>query len=124
MTGGCPPTPAIIYGDKINRIKNTIDVHNYVQYNVIKEVVNMKTVPVTSARQNIFNIIEQTIVNSEPIQITSKKGNVVMLSLDDWSAIQETLYLLEIPGMRESIIEGSKEPIGECKSLEDIGWHI
>ena len=84
----------------------------------------MKTVPVSNARQDIFNIIEQTIVNSEPIQITSKKGNVVMLSLEDWSAIQETLYLLEIPGMRESILDGSKETIDECKSLEDIGWDI
>ena len=84
----------------------------------------MKTVPVSNARQDIFNIIEQTIVSSEPIQITSKKGDVVMLSLEDWSAIQETLYLLEIPGMRESILDGAKEPIGECKSLEDIGWNI
>ncbi|MDF2675710.1 MAG: hypothetical protein K0R09_3983 [Clostridiales bacterium] len=77
----------------------------------------MKTVPVSNARQDIFNIIEQTIVNSEPIQITSKKGDVVMISLEDWSAIQETLYLLQIPGMRESILEGSKESIDECKSL-------
>jgi len=84
----------------------------------------MKTVPITTARQDIFNIIEQTIVNSEPIQITSKKGDVVVVSLQDWSAIQETLYLLGIPGMRESILEGAKEPIDECKSLEDIGWNI
>ncbi len=84
----------------------------------------MKTVSVTNARQNIFSIIEQTIVNSEPIQITSKKGDVVMLSLEDWSALQETLHLLSVPGMRESIIEGDKEPIEDCKSLEDIGWDI
>ena len=84
----------------------------------------MRTVPVTNARQDIFNLIEQIIVNSEPIQITSKKGNVVMLSLDDWSAIQETLYLLAVPNMRESILEGAKEPIEECKSLGDIGWDI
>ena len=84
----------------------------------------MKTVPITNARQDIFNIIEQTIVTSEPIQITSKKGDVVVVSLQDWSAIQETLYLLGIPGMRESILEGAKEPIDECKSLEDIGWNI
>ena len=84
----------------------------------------MKTVPVSNARQDIFNIIEQTIVNSEPIQITSKKGDVVMISLEDWSSIQETLYLLQIPGMRESILEGSKESIDECKSLKDIGWDI
>jgi len=84
----------------------------------------MKTVPVTNARQNIFNIIEQTILSAEPIQITSKKGDVVMLSLEDWASIQETLYLLSIPGMRESILEGSKETVENCKSLEDIGWHI
>jgi prevent-host-death family protein len=84
----------------------------------------MKSVPITKARQDIFNIIEQTIVNSEPIQITSKKGDVVMVSLEDWSAIQETLYLLGIPGMRESILNGAKEPTSECKSLEDIGWDI
>lgn len=84
----------------------------------------MKTIPVTSARRDIFNIIEQTIVNSEPIQITSKNGDVVMLSADDWSAIQETLYLVQIPGMRESILDGSSEPISECKALEDIGWDI
>lgn len=84
----------------------------------------MKSVSITNARQNIFNIIEQIILNSEPIQITSKKGDVVILSLEDWSAIQETLYLLSVPGMRESILEGSNEPLEECKSLEDIGWDI
>ena len=84
----------------------------------------MKSVSITKARQDIFNIIEQTIANSEPIQITSKKGDVVMVSLEDWSAIQETLYLLGIPGMRESILDGAKESIEECKSLKDIGWDI
>lgn len=84
----------------------------------------MKTVPITNARKDIFNLIEQTVANSEPIQITSKKGDVVMVSLEDWSAIQETLYILGIPGMRDSIMEGAKEPIEECKSLEEIGWDI
>ena len=88
----------------------------------IKEWFNIKTIPVTSARRDIFNIIEQTIVNSEPVQITSKNGDVVMLSVDDWSAIQEPLYLVQIPGMRESILDGSNEPISECKTFEDIGW--
>lgn len=84
----------------------------------------MKTVPVTNVRRDIFSIIEQTIVNSERIQIISKKGDVVMVSLEDWSAIQETLYLLSMPEMRESILDGAKEPISECKFLEDIGWDI
>lgn len=84
----------------------------------------MKTIPVTTARQSMFSIVEEVIVNSEPIQITTKKGNVIMISYEDWASIQETIHLLSIPGMRESIIEGSNEPIEECKSLEDIGWDL
>ncbi|WP_333859949.1 type II toxin-antitoxin system Phd/YefM family antitoxin [Clostridium sp.] len=84
----------------------------------------MRTIPVTNARRDIFNIIEQTIVNSEPIQITSKKGDVVMISLEDWSAIQETLYLLSIPGIRESILEADKVPLDKWKEAKDIGWDI
>ncbi|APM39283.1 type II toxin-antitoxin system Phd/YefM family antitoxin [Clostridium kluyveri] len=84
----------------------------------------MKTFNVTSVRSDIYNIINQTIVNSEPIQITSKNGDVVMLSLKDWEAIQETLNLVSIPGMKESILEGKKEPVEECKTLQDIGWNI
>ncbi|BAH06868.1 type II toxin-antitoxin system Phd/YefM family antitoxin [Clostridium kluyveri] len=84
----------------------------------------MKTFNVTSVRSDIYNIINQTIVNSEPIQITSKNGDVVMLSLKDWEAIQETLNLVSIPGMKESILEGKKELVEECKTLEDIGWNI
>lgn len=84
----------------------------------------MKTFNVTSVRSDIYNIINQIIVNSEPIQITSKNGDVVMLSLKDWEAIQETLHLISILGMKESILEGKKEPVEECKTLEDIGWNI
>lgn len=84
----------------------------------------MRTVPVTNARQDIYNIIEQTITNSEPVQITSKKGDVVMVSLEDWESIQETLYILSIPGMRESILEADKIPIEEWKDGKDIGWDI
>lgn len=84
----------------------------------------MRTIPVTNARQDIFNIIEQTIKNSEPVQITSKKGDVVMLSMEDWSAIEETLYLLAVPGMRESIVEADKIPLDEWQNEEDLGWDI
>ena len=84
----------------------------------------MRAIPVSNARQDIYNIIEQTIKNSEPVQITSKKGDVVMISLEDWSAMQETLYLLSIPGMRESILEADKTPLDEWKDAEDLGWDI
>jgi antitoxin YefM len=82
----------------------------------------MKVVPITTARQNIYSIIDETIASCEPIQITSKKGNVIMLSEEDWNAVQETLYLLSVPGMRESIIQGINTSVEEC--TEDIGWDI
>ena len=84
----------------------------------------MKAIPVSNARQDIYNIIEQTIKNSEPIQITSKKGNAILISEDDWNAIQETLYLLSIPGMRESIKKADETPLDEWKDAEDLGWDI
>ncbi|BCV21995.1 type II toxin-antitoxin system Phd/YefM family antitoxin [Moorella sp. Hama-1] len=82
----------------------------------------MKVVNATQARQNIYRLIDETIVSSEPVQITAKKGNVVLVSEADWRAIQETLYLVSIPGMRESIIKGMNTPVSEC--VEDIGWDI
>ena len=84
----------------------------------------MEAISVTNARKDIYNIIDRTIIESEPIQITSKNGNVVMISLDDWESIQETLYLVSIPNMRESILEGSKESLDEFKTPEEIGWDI
>ncbi len=84
----------------------------------------MKTVSVTQARQNIYQLLEETISSSEPVQITTKKGNVIIVSEEDWTAIQETLYLLSIPGMRESLIEGTNTPIEECKTAEEIGWDL
>lgn len=84
----------------------------------------MKTIPVTKVRQNIYKILEQVRTNSEPIQITSKKGNAILISEEDWNAIQETLYLLSIPNLRESILEADKIPLDEWKDEEDLGWDI
>jgi prevent-host-death family protein len=71
----------------------------------------MKTITATEARNNIYNLIDQASDESEPIQITGKRANAILISEEDWRAIQETLYLLSIPGMRESIIKGMKEPV-------------
>jgi len=84
----------------------------------------MKTIPVTKLRENIYKIIEQTRNNSEPIQITSKKGNAILVSEEDWNAIQETLYLLSIPNLKESIMDADKIPLDEWKDEEDLGWDI
>ncbi|RLD58176.1 MAG: type II toxin-antitoxin system prevent-host-death family antitoxin [Bacteroidetes bacterium] len=80
----------------------------------------MRTINVTNARTNLYKIIDETNLSSEPIQITGKRSNAVLLSEDNWRAVQETLYLLSVPGMRESILEGMETPINECS--EDLDW--
>lgn len=80
----------------------------------------MKTVTATEARANIYKLIDAATTENEPIQITGKRSNAVLLSEDDWRSIQETLYLVSIPGMRDSIIKGMKEPLE--KSSEKLEW--
>ncbi|NSW89339.1 MAG: type II toxin-antitoxin system Phd/YefM family antitoxin [Firmicutes bacterium] len=80
----------------------------------------MKTINVTNARDNLYTLIDETEINHEPIQITGKRNNAILISESDWNAIQETLYLLSIPNMRESIIEGINTPISDCS--EKLQW--
>lgn len=75
-----------------------------------------KAVSVSQARANIFKLIEETNQNHNPIIITGKHNDAVILSLDDWNSIQETLYLTSIPNMKQSIIEGLNTPIEECQT--------
>ncbi len=80
----------------------------------------MPTLSATEARTNLHRLIDQTSLSHEPIVITGKKGNAVLISEDDWRSIQETIYLLNIPGMRESIREGLATPLEDC--AEEIDW--
>lgn len=80
----------------------------------------MTTVSITEARAKLYKLVDQAGTENEPILITGKRGNAVLVSEDDWRAIQETLHLLSIPGMRESIRDGMAEPVDECS--EDPGW--
>jgi prevent-host-death family protein len=80
----------------------------------------MTTVSATDARSKLYKLVDQARESSEPILITGKRGNAVLVSEDDWRSIQETLHLLSIPGMRESIRAGMNEPIEEC--AEEPGW--
>ena len=80
----------------------------------------MTTITVTDARSKLYKLVDQAREESEPILITGKRGNVVLVSEDDWRAIQETLYLQTIPGMRESIQKGLKTPVDKCS--EEPGW--
>lgn len=80
----------------------------------------MKTINATQARSNLYKLIDDAFESSEPIQITGKRTNAVLLSEENWRSIQETLYLLSIPKMRESIIKGMNTPIEDCS--EEIDW--
>ena len=80
----------------------------------------MTTITVTEARANIYKLIDEVVSSHKPVTITGKRANAILISEEDWNAIQETLYLLNIPGMRESIVEGMDTPVEECK--EDIDW--
>ena len=80
----------------------------------------MTTVNVTEARANLYKLIDDASVNHEPVVITGKRGNAVLLSEGDWNAINETLYLLSVPGMRTSIIEGMQENLDETST--ELEW--
>jgi len=80
----------------------------------------MPTLSATEARTKLYRLIDETLLTHEPVVITGKRGNAVLISEDDWRAIQETMFLLNISGMRESIQEGLATPIEDCK--EEIEW--
>ena len=80
----------------------------------------MKTISVTKARSNLYKLLDEAKVSGEPIQITGKRSNGVLISEDDWRAISETLFLLSVPGMRDSIRKGLETPLDECET--DIKW--
>ena len=79
-----------------------------------------KVMTVSQARINIYKIMDETAETHQPIMITGKRNNVVMLSEEDWNAIEETLYLNSIPGMATSIKEAMDAPNSEFS--EDIEW--
>lgn len=80
----------------------------------------MKTITATSARANLFGLIDQVTEENEEVMITTKRKNVIMVSEEDWRSIQETLYLSSIPGMVESIKEATNEPLEERLSDEEF----
>ena len=80
----------------------------------------MNTLTVSDARANLYRLIDEAAVSHEPIVIAGKRNNAVLVSQEDWSAIQETLFLLAIPGMRESIQAGLATPVEEC--AQGLDW--
>jgi prevent-host-death family protein len=80
----------------------------------------MTTLSASEARKRLYNLVDEVKDSHEPVQIVGKRSSAVLISEEDWKAIEETLYLASIPGMRESIKKGLKTPIGKCS--EEPGW--
>ncbi len=80
----------------------------------------MTSISATEARKQLYKLLDEVAQSHEPIQITGKRGSAVLISEDDWRAVQETLFLVSLPGMRESILEGMATP---ADGLEDtLDW--
>ena len=82
----------------------------------------MTNVNVTNFRKDIYELLDQTIKYNEPINISTKNGNAIVLSEEDYNNIMEILYISSIPGLKEDIIKGLKEPIDECVDEKEVKW--
>ena len=94
----------------------------YVQGKSKKKYGDTITVTVTNFRKNAFDYVEQTIKYNQPVNITTKDGNAVLLSEEDYSGIMETLYLVSAPGMREKIMDGIATPLADCVDETAVEW--
>jgi prevent-host-death family protein len=80
----------------------------------------MATITASEARKRLYNLVDDVAESHDPIQIVGKRNSAVLVSEEDWRAIQETLYLTSVPGMRESILEGLRTPVGQCDA--ELEW--
>ncbi len=80
----------------------------------------MNILNATEARSKLYRLIDEAAETHEPIVITGKRRNAVLISEEDWHAISETMYLLSVPGMRESIKEGLNEKLSDCS--RELDW--
>ena len=94
----------------------------YVKMNVYEGGVNMANINITNFRKNVYSIVENTIRFNEPVHITTKEGNAVIISEEEYNSLVETLNLISLPGMREKLIEGLNTPIEETVKEEEVEW--
>ena len=80
----------------------------------------MHTFTASQARANLYRLIDEAATSHEPVVITGRRSNAVLISAEDWASIQETMFLLSVPGMRESIREGMETPVAECD--KELNW--
>jgi antitoxin YefM len=80
----------------------------------------MSTLTASEARAKLYRLIDEAAESHVPVRITGKRNNAVLISEEDWASVQETMHLLSIPGMRESIREGLSTPVDDCAT--ELDW--
>jgi prevent-host-death family protein len=80
----------------------------------------MSTLTVSEARANLYRLIDEAAETHVPIRIAGKRNSAILVSEEDWASVQETMHLLSVPGMRESIKEGMASPVEECET--ELDW--
>ena len=82
----------------------------------------MTNINITNFRKDIYELLETTIKYNEPINVSTKNGNAIVLSEEDYNGLIETVNLLNIQGMKEKLIKGKEEKIEDCISEEEVEW--
>lgn len=83
----------------------------------------MNAISATKARENLYQLISDVNTDNTAVIITNNRGkNAVIISEENWNAVQETLYLMSVPGLAESIIEGGKVPVDDCLAEDEVNW--
>lgn len=82
----------------------------------------MDFLSIREARDNLYKLVDEVAQHHNPVLIAGKRNEAVLISKEDWDAIQETLYLNSVPGMVESIHQAAQEPIEECTEIKDLDW--
>lgn len=82
----------------------------------------MTNTNITNFRKDIYEMLENTIKHNEPIHISTKNGNAVVLSEEDYNNLIETLYISSIPGLKEDIKQGLQEPLEDCINEDEVEW--
>ncbi len=80
----------------------------------------MTSITATEARKQLYGLLDDVAESHEPVQIAGKRHSAVLISEDDWRAVQETLYLTGVPGMRDAILRGLKTPVDQC--ARELEW--
>ena len=82
----------------------------------------MLNINITNFRKNIFGMLEQTIKFNEPVNVSTKDGNAVIISEEDYNGLIETLQIYSVPDMKEKIMDGLAAPISDCVAEDEVAW--